>query len=88
MPLHGGPFSCSHYLLSSYASMHRRLTKVSLTEESQNQKQMYETRIAQLEKERDQLTHEIETLNKKLQMQQRQLENLQKQATGVCLNHC
>ena len=55
-----------------------------LTEESQNQKKMHETRIAQLEKERDQLTHEIETLNKKLQMQQRQLENLQKQATGVC----
>ena len=58
------------------------------TEETQNQKQMYETRIAQLEKEREQLTHEIETLNKKLQMQQRQLENLQKQATGVCFNHC
>ncbi|XP_045130805.1 nucleoprotein TPR-like [Portunus trituberculatus] len=52
-------------------------------EETQNQKQIYETRIAHLEKEREQLTHEIETLNKKLQMQQRQLENLQKQATGV-----
>lgn len=48
---------------------------------------MYETRIAQLEKERDQLTHEIETLNKKLQMQQRQLENLQKQTAGVTLNY-
>lgn len=48
---------------------------------------MYENRVSQLEKERDHLSREVEMVNKKLQIQQRQLENLQKQAAGVWLKY-
>lgn len=49
----------------------------------EKKKAAYEARITQVERERDQLTQELESLNKKLQMQQRQLENIQKHAAGV-----